>query len=116
MFKTKVLFVCIHNSARSQMAEALLKKVGGESFEVESAGLEPGKLNPLAVDAMKAIGIDISKKPHEARFRHVQRGTDVPLRGNGMRRNKRRTLPHFSRHNQAGSLELPRPFFVPRYL
>lgn len=116
MSKTKVLFVCIHNSARSQMAEALLKKVGGESFEVESAGLEPGKLNPLAVDAMKAIGIDISKKPHEARFRHVQRGTDVPLRGNGMRRNKRRTLPHFSRHNQAGSLELPRPFFVPRYL
>jgi len=43
------------------MAEALLKKVGGESFKAESAGLEPGKLNPMAIDAMKAIGIDISK-------------------------------------------------------
>ena len=46
MEKIKVLFVCIHNSARSQMAEAFLKKHGGAKFEVESAGLEPGKLNP----------------------------------------------------------------------
>lgn len=61
MAKIKVLFVCIHNSARSQMAEALLKKVGGEDFEVESAGFEPGMINPLAVEAMKDIGVDISK-------------------------------------------------------
>ena len=63
MSKTKVLFVCIHNSARSQMAEALLKKIGGDAFEVESAGLEPGKLNPLAIEAMSEMGIDISKNP-----------------------------------------------------
>ncbi len=66
--KTKVLFVCIHNSARSQMAEALLKKFGGDDFEVESAGLEPGKLNPLAIEAMADIGIDISKNPTKRVF------------------------------------------------
>jgi len=61
MDKKKVLFVCVHNSARSQMAEAFLKQMAGDRFEVESAGLEPGKLNPLAVDVMREIGIDISQ-------------------------------------------------------
>ncbi len=56
----KVLFVCIHNSARSQMAEALLRKYGGESFAAFSAGFEPGTLNPLAVEALKEEGLDIS--------------------------------------------------------
>jgi len=60
MEKKRVLFVCVHNSARSQMAEAFLKQLAGDQFEVESAGLEPGKLNPVVVDAMKEIGIDIS--------------------------------------------------------
>lgn len=58
--KLKVLFVCIHNSARSQMAEAFLKQMAGDRFEVESAGIEPGKLNPVVVEVMKEIGIDIS--------------------------------------------------------
>ena len=56
----KVLFVCIHNSARSQMAEAFLNQVCGEQFEARSAGIEPGKLNPIVVEAMREIGIDIS--------------------------------------------------------
>ena len=60
MEKIKVLFLCIHNSARSQMAEAYLKKFGGDKFTVESAGLEAGILNPLAVEVMKEEGIDIS--------------------------------------------------------
>ena len=60
MVKIKVLFVCIHNSARSQMAEAFLKQIGGDRFEVESAGIEPGVLNPIVVEAMQEIGIDIS--------------------------------------------------------
>jgi len=60
MTRQRVLFVCIHNSARSQMAEAWLRHLGGERFEVESAGLEPGKLNPLVVEAMAETGIDIS--------------------------------------------------------
>mgnify|MGYP000134070435 CR=1 FL=1 len=58
--KTKVLFVCIHNSARSQMAETFLNKLGKEKFEATSAGIEPGTLNPIVVQAMKESGIDIS--------------------------------------------------------
>ena len=61
MNKIHVLFLCVHNSARSQMAEAYLKKFGGDIFSVESAGLEPGRLNPLAVVAMQEDGIDISR-------------------------------------------------------
>lgn len=56
----RVLFLCIHNSARSQIAAEYLKKFGGDNFQVESAGLEPGKLNPLAIVVMKEDGIDIS--------------------------------------------------------
>lgn len=55
-----VLFVCIHNSARSQMAEAFLNLRCADNFRAESAGLKPGALNPLAVAAMQEIGIDIS--------------------------------------------------------
>ena len=58
--KKRVLFVCIHNSARSQMAEAFLNQICGENLEAHSAGLEPGKLNPFVVAAIKEIGIDIS--------------------------------------------------------
>jgi arsenate reductase len=58
--KTKVLFVCIHNSARSQMAEAFLNQMCGAEFEAQSAGIEPGKLNPVVVEAMAEVGIDIS--------------------------------------------------------
>lgn len=59
--KSKVLFVCIHNSARSQMAEAFLNQICGEQFKAHSAGLEPGKLNPVVVEAMQEVGIDISR-------------------------------------------------------
>jgi arsenate reductase len=58
--KKKALFICIHNSARSQMAEAFLNQICGDEFEAYSAGLEPGKLNPIVVEAMQEIGIDIS--------------------------------------------------------
>jgi arsenate reductase (thioredoxin) len=66
--KDKVLFVCMHNSARSQMAESLLKKLADDRFEAESAGLEPGTLNPLAVEVMKEIGIDISQNKTKSAF------------------------------------------------
>jgi arsenate reductase len=74
MDKVKVLFICIHNSARSQMAEAFLKKIGGDKFEVESAGLEPGKLNPIVVEAMKEIGIDISENKTKSVFDFYRQG------------------------------------------
>jgi arsenate reductase len=66
--KQKVLFICIHNSARSQMAEAFLNGICDDYFEAHSAGLEPGTLSPLAVEAMREIGIDISRKQTQSVF------------------------------------------------
>src|SRR5882762_1213248 len=66
--KKKVLFICVHNSARSQMAAGLLNKRCGDFFEAESAGLEPGTLNPLAVEVLSENGIDISKNKTQAVF------------------------------------------------
>jgi arsenate reductase len=74
MTKKKVLFVCIHNSARSQMAEELLRKLAGERFEVESAGFEPGKLNPVVVEVLKEEGIDITAKQTKAVFDLYKKG------------------------------------------
>jgi arsenate reductase len=71
---TKVLFLCVHNSARSQMAEAFLKKYGEARFEVESAGLEAGKLNPYVVRAMAEKGFDISKNPTKSVFDMFEAG------------------------------------------
>ena len=59
--KARVLFLCTGNSVRSQMAEGYLRHVAGDRFEPLSAGIEPKGLNPLAVEAMQEIGIDISK-------------------------------------------------------
>ena len=56
----RVLFLCTHNSARSQMAEGLLRNLGGQNFEVYSAGTEQTRVHPLAIQAMKEIGVDIS--------------------------------------------------------
>ena len=66
--KARVLFICVHNSARSQMAEAWLNNICGDCFEGHSAGLEPGTLNPLAVKVMTEKGIDISKNKTQAVF------------------------------------------------
>jgi len=74
MTKQNVLFVCVHNSARSQIAEALLKYMAGDKFEVESAGLEPGKLNPLAVEVMTEVGIDISQNKTKSVFDFYKQG------------------------------------------
>ena len=63
-----MLFVCVHNSARSQMAQALLNMLAGDRFVAESAGLEAGTLNTLAVEAMAEIGIDISKNTTRRAF------------------------------------------------
>ena len=65
--KTRVLFLCTGNSARSQMAEALLPLIGGPHFECASAGTHPVGLNPAAVEAMRELGVDISSH----RSKHV---------------------------------------------
>jgi len=74
MNKKSVLFICVHNSARSQMAEAFLKKYAGDRFDVESAGLEPGKLNPIVVEVMKEVGIDISQNKTKSVFDFYKQG------------------------------------------
>lgn len=62
MEKKRVLFLCVHNSARSQMAEALLRALKGDKYEAYSAGTEPTDVDPDAVRAMAEIGIDISEQ------------------------------------------------------
>lgn len=74
MGKLKVLFVCVHNSARSQMAEAFLNNLAGDRFQAESAGMEAGVLNPLAVEVMKEEGIDISRNKIKSVFDKYKRG------------------------------------------
>jgi arsenate reductase (thioredoxin) len=64
----RVLFVCVHNGGRSQMCEAFLRRYAGHRFDVRSAGLKPGELNPLVVEAMAEIGIDISKNKTKSVF------------------------------------------------
>jgi arsenate reductase len=68
MAKQNVLFICVHNSARSQMAEAWLNQICGDRFAAESAGLEPGTINPLVVEVMREVGIDLSQKKTQAVF------------------------------------------------
>src|ERR1044072_5880813 len=68
MEKQHVLFICVHNSARSQMAEAWLNALCGDRFVAESAGLEPGTINPLVVEVMREAGVDLSQKKTQAVF------------------------------------------------
>ena len=77
MNKVKVLFLCTHNSARSQMAEGLLRQFYGEKYEVFSAGASPTRVNPLAIQVMGEIGIDISGQ----RSKSIEefRGKDIDL-------------------------------------
>ena len=64
----RVLFICVHNGGRSQMCEAFLKHYAGDWFDAQSAGLEPGELNRLVVEAMAEIGIDISQNKTNSVF------------------------------------------------
>jgi arsenate reductase len=72
--KKRVLFVCVRNSARSQMAEAFLNSLAGDRFFAESAGLEPGKLNPYVVEVMKEEGIDLAGKKTNSAFEFFKEG------------------------------------------
>jgi arsenate reductase len=60
--KRKVLFICVHNSFRSQIAEAWLNQICGHEFHAQSGGLEQGTIDPLAIEAMSEVGIDLSRK------------------------------------------------------
>ena len=75
----RVLFLCTHNSARSQMAEAFLRELGAGRFDVASAGTEARGLNPLAVQAMAEVGIDISLQESKTLDRYVREPFDVVI-------------------------------------
>jgi arsenate reductase len=67
----RVLFLCTGNSARSQMAESLLRNLGGERYEVHSAGTEPRPLHPLAVQVMGEAGVDIAGRQSKSLARYL---------------------------------------------
>src|SRR5258706_8630766 len=79
MMKQRVLFICTHNSARSQMAEGLLRRLGGERFEVFSAGTEATHVRPLAIHAMAEIGIDISGQQSKTLDRYLGEPFDAVI-------------------------------------
>jgi arsenate reductase (thioredoxin) len=66
--KPRVLAICIHNSARSQMTEEYIRKAAGDRIDVMSAGIEPGTLNPVVVELLKEDGIDITGKSTRSVF------------------------------------------------
>ncbi len=73
--KQKVLFVCIHNSARSQMAEAFLRHYASDRFDVFSAGLESGKMNPRVVKTMEELGISMEGQYAKPISLYVENGS-----------------------------------------
>src|SRR2546430_11535984 len=77
----RVLFICTHNSARSQMAEGLLRHLGGERFEVFSAGTEATHVRPLAIRAMAELGIDISGQESKTLNRYLDQAFDAVITG-----------------------------------
>ena len=74
--KSRVLFLCTHNSARSQMAEGLLRHRAGDRFEAMSAGTEATHVRPLAIRAMEDVGIDISGQESKTLDRYLQESFD----------------------------------------
>ena len=79
MTKTRVLFLCTHNSARSQMAEAFLRALAGDRFEIQSAGAEATQVNPLAIQAMDEVGIDLRLHTSKTLDRFVKQPWDYVI-------------------------------------
>ena len=77
--KKKVLFVCTHNSARSQMAEGLLNSLYGDQYEAHSAGTEPTTVNPHAIQVMSEFGIDISKHRSKSAKEFIEQEFDYVI-------------------------------------
>jgi arsenate reductase (thioredoxin) len=79
MTKMRVLFLCTHNSARSQMAEGLLRHLAGDSFEAHSAGTEATHVRPLAIRAMEEVGVDISGQESKTLERYLEEPFDYVI-------------------------------------
>jgi arsenate reductase (thioredoxin) len=76
MSRQRVLFICTHNSARSQMAEGFLRHIGDDSFDVHSAGTDASEVRPLAIRAMAEIGVDISAQESKTLDRYLDQQWD----------------------------------------
>jgi arsenate reductase len=90
--RKRVLILCTGNSARSQMAEGLLRHDGGDRFEVESAGVNPSKVRPEAVEAMREVGIDISGHRSKSANEFIRQDFDYVIT---VCDNARETCPFF---------------------
>src|SRR5919199_2710821 len=77
--KKRILFICTHNSARSQMAEGLLRALGGDHFEAFSAGTEATHVRPLAVRAMAELGLDISGQESKTLDQYLDQAFDAVI-------------------------------------
>lgn len=77
--RRRILFLCTHNSARSQMAEGLLRHLGGDRFEVYSAGTEATRVRPLAIRAMAELGIDIGDQQSKTLDRYLDEPFDAVI-------------------------------------
>ncbi|MFW6131792.1 MAG: arsenate reductase ArsC [Candidatus Aminicenantaceae bacterium] len=77
--KKKILFVCTHNTARSQMAEGLMNSLYGNEYEAASAGTEPTTINPYAVQVMSEIGIDISNHRSKSIYEFTEQKFDYVI-------------------------------------
>ena len=77
--KQRVLFLCTHNSARSQMAEGLLRALAGDRFEAMSAGTEVTHVRPLAIRAMRELGVDISGQESKTLDRYLREPFDYVI-------------------------------------
>jgi arsenate reductase len=75
----RILFLCTHNSARSQMAEGLLRSLGEEAFEAHSAGTVATQVRPLAIKAMAEVGIDISQQESKTLSRYLEEPFDAVI-------------------------------------
>jgi len=100
MKKFKILFICTHNSFRSQIAEAFVSELLKDTCEANSAGTHPGRIDPLAIEVMKEAGIDISKKKTKTSGRIF--GSALRSRCYGLRRCQKR-IPHNSWSRQVHS-------------
>jgi arsenate reductase len=105
----RVLFLCTHNSARSQMAEGFLRELGGDAFEVASAGTEARGLNPLAVQAMAEHGIDISLQASKTLDQFVEQPFDIVIT---VCDEANETCPYFAKAKERRHWSFPDPSAV----
>ena len=104
--RKRVLILCTGNSARSQMAEGIMRHDGGDRFEVESAGVNPSRVRPEAVEAMREIGIDISSHRSKSADEFVGQNFDYIIT---VCDNARETCPVFPGHAE----HIPHRFEAP---